>query len=193
MNNAASAQRALAAAEDRAAQALVDHTNFLNSVKAPEPSVTTTPDANPSGGAADKVRSQIADLEKQYASANDADRWYYDQGNGARLEKLRDELAQIQKAPGFATGGMHSGGYRIVGERGPELESTGPSRVFSHKQTSSMFKDPDLREAVNELRREVSGLRSEQRQMAASNSKYIKRNYDINRKWDTEGLPQTRT
>ncbi|MCJ8336256.1 MAG: hypothetical protein MJH10_18815, partial [Epibacterium sp.] len=192
VDNVASAQSALAAAEGRSAQALLDHTNLLNSVKAPE-SATTTPDAKPSGGAADKVRSQIADLEKQYANASDADRWYYDQGNGARLEKLRDELAQIQKAPGFATGGMHSGGYRIVGERGPELESTGPSRVFSHKQTSSMFKDPDLREAVNELRREVSGLRSEQRQMAASNSKYIKRNYDINRKWDTEGLPQTRT
>ena len=93
----------------------------------------------------------------------------------------------------FAMGGYHTGGLRMVGERGPELEATGPSRIFSHNQTSGMFKDPDLKEAVNELRREVSGLRSEQRQMSASNAKYVKRNYDINRKWDVDGLPATRT
>jgi len=93
----------------------------------------------------------------------------------------------------FAMGGYHTGGIRMVGERGPELEATGPSRIFSHNQTSGMFKDPDLKEAVNELRREVSGLRSEQRQMQASNAKYVKRNYDINRKWDVDGLPATRT
>jgi hypothetical protein len=93
----------------------------------------------------------------------------------------------------FAMGGYHTGGIRMVGERGPELEATGPSRIFSHNQTASMFKDPDLKEAVNELRREVSGLRSEQRQMQASNAKYVKRNYDINRKWDVDGLPATRT
>ncbi len=93
----------------------------------------------------------------------------------------------------FAMGGYHTGGLRMVGERGPELEATGPSRIFSHNQTSGMFKDPDLKEAVNDLRREVSGLRSEQRQMQASNAKYVKRNYDINRKWDVDGLPATRT
>jgi hypothetical protein len=81
----------------------------------------------------------------------------------------------------------------MVGERGPELEATGPSRIFSHNQTSGLFKDPDLKEAVNELRREVSGLRDEQRQMGAASAKYAKRNYDINRKWDTNGLPSTRT
>ena len=93
----------------------------------------------------------------------------------------------------FAMGGYHTGGMRMVGERGPELEATGPSRIFSHNQTASMFRDPDLKEAVNELRREVSGLRGEQRQMQATNAKYVKRNYDINRKWDVDGLPATRT
>ena len=102
-------------------------------------------------------------------------------------------LGSSVRAQGFAMGGYHTGGLRMVGERGPELEATGPSRIFSHNQTSGMFKDPDLKEAVNELRREVSGLRSEQRQMSASNAKYVKRNYDINRKWDVDGLPATRT
>jgi hypothetical protein len=97
------------------------------------------------------------------------------------------------RAKQFAMGGYHTGGMRMVGERGPELEATGPSRIFSHNQTASMFKDPELVAEVRNLRSEVSGLRSEQRQMQASSAKYVKRNYDINRKWDTDGLPATRT
>ena len=107
--------------------------------------------------------------------------------------RAREAVIAAGGIPKFAAGGMHSGGLRMVGERGPELEATGPSRIFSHNQTSGLFKDPDLKEAVNELRREVSGLRDEQRQMGAASAKYAKRNYDINRKWDTDGLPSTRT
>ncbi len=93
----------------------------------------------------------------------------------------------------FAMGGYHTGGVRMVGERGPELEATGPSRIFSHNQTASMFKDPDLKDAVRSLKEEVAGLRSEQRQIQMDISKYTKRTYDIERKWDVEGLPATRT
>ncbi|MDI3335862.1 hypothetical protein QKW60_05555 [Defluviimonas aestuarii] len=32
--------------------------------------------------------------------------------------------------PGFASGGNHIGGLRIVGENGPEVEATGPSRIL---------------------------------------------------------------
>lgn len=32
--------------------------------------------------------------------------------------------------PGFAAGGRHRGGLRIVGENGPELEATGPSMIY---------------------------------------------------------------
>jgi len=81
----------------------------------------------------------------------------------------------------------------MVGERGPEIEATGPSRIFSHNQTSGMFRDPDLKDAVRSLKEEVSGLRSEQRQIQMGISKYIKRGYDIERKWDVDGLPATRT
>ena len=106
---------------------------------------------------------------------------------------LAINMDNATRAREFAMGGYHTGGMRMVGERGPELEATGPSRIFSNNQTASMFRDPDLKEAVNELRREVSGLRGEQRQMQATNAKYVKRNYDINRKWDVDGLPATRT
>lgn len=40
---------------------------------------------------------------------------------------------------GFATGGTHTGGFRMVGERGPELESTGPARYFSAEKTRGMM------------------------------------------------------
>ncbi|PWE32782.1 phage tail tape-measure protein [Maritimibacter sp. 55A14] len=41
--------------------------------------------------------------------------------------------------PGFATGGDFPGGLRIVGERGPELEATGPARIFSAAQTRELL------------------------------------------------------
>jgi hypothetical protein len=41
--------------------------------------------------------------------------------------------------PKFATGGNHSGGYRIVGESGRELEATGSSKIFSAAQTKDIL------------------------------------------------------
>ncbi|SMF23381.1 hypothetical protein [Tistlia consotensis] len=43
------------------------------------------------------------------------------------------------KVSGYAEGGDHPGGLRIVGERGAELENTGPARYFSAQQTSQIF------------------------------------------------------
>jgi tape measure domain-containing protein len=43
------------------------------------------------------------------------------------------------KVPGFASGGDFGGGWRIVGENGPELEATGPARIFNAQQTSSLM------------------------------------------------------
>ena len=42
------------------------------------------------------------------------------------------------RIPGFATNGQHGGGWRIVGERGPELEATGPARYYPAAQTQPM-------------------------------------------------------
>jgi hypothetical protein len=41
--------------------------------------------------------------------------------------------------PKFAAGGMHMGGLRLVGENGPELEATGPSRIFNANQTKNIL------------------------------------------------------
>ncbi|MCJ8336007.1 MAG: hypothetical protein MJH10_17495, partial [Epibacterium sp.] len=45
-------------------------------------------------GAADVIRGQIADLERSFVNANDTDRW--EDQNGARLAKLRRDLADVQ-------------------------------------------------------------------------------------------------
>jgi hypothetical protein len=48
---------------------------------------------------------------------------------------------------GYASGGQHDGGWRMVGETGPEMEFTGASRIVSHEQTKKMFQQ-DNRELV---------------------------------------------
>jgi len=81
----------------------------------------------------------------------------------------------------------------MVGERGPELEATGPARIYSSRQTSQMFRDPELADEVRALRSEVSGLRRENAELMVNNNKYTKRSYDLYRKWDIEGIPAERT
>ncbi|WUR15714.1 phage tail length tape measure family protein [[Empedobacter] haloabium] len=46
---------------------------------------------------------------------------------------------------GFAAGGAHEGGWRIVGENGPELENTGPSRIYSNGASASLFAGMEAR------------------------------------------------
>lgn len=52
---------------------------------------------------------------------------------------LRAVVSALGGTPAFAAGGYHSGGLRMVGENGPELEVTGPSRIFNAAQTRGMF------------------------------------------------------
>ena len=103
-----------------------------------------------------------------------------------------NQVTTTGSVPGFAAGGMFGGGPRIVGENGPELEVTGPSRIYNKQDTSNMFRDPDLASAVQGLRNEVSGMRSEQLQLQVEISKNTKRVYDVERKWDIDGLPPVR-
>lgn len=40
----------------------------------------------------------------------------------------------------FADGGMHTGGFRMVGERGPEIEATGPARYYSAGRSADLLR-----------------------------------------------------
>jgi tape measure domain-containing protein len=62
------------------------------------------------------------------------------------------------KLPAFASGGDHEGGWRLVGERGPEIEYTPPSRIFSNQQSRTLFDDSEIVAELRRLREEVKEL-----------------------------------
>ncbi|WP_255247325.1 hypothetical protein [Delftia tsuruhatensis] len=75
------------------------------------------------------------------------------------------------KLPAFASGGMHAGGLRVVGERGWEVEATGPARYWNQQQLSQAMRGGSegidtaaliaaLLAEVSALRVEVAGLRA---------------------------------
>lgn len=67
----------------------------------------------------------------------------------------------LGNVPGFADGGHHRGGARIVGEHGPELEVTGPSRIYSAADTRRMLAGGNS----VDLNINISGNRDDQRDM----------------------------
>ncbi|MGE4501989.1 MAG: tape measure protein [Thiomicrospira sp.] len=60
--------------------------------------------------------------------------------------------------PAFASGGVHSGGLRLVGEQGPELEFTGPSRIFSNSDTLKMLDNTRLESLIEKLINRIEQL-----------------------------------
>ena len=64
------------------------------------------------GGIYDQILAEAAQL----ASAKSAR-----ETSEAQLNALRQQITALGGIPAFATGGMHSGGLRLVGENGPEL------------------------------------------------------------------------
>lgn len=86
----------------------------------------------------------------------------------------KDEISKGLRT--YATGGMHPGGLRLVGEEGPELEVTGPSRIYSAADTAQMLggNNADLIAELRALRAEVAALRAEQRSQLAEGNKHNK-------------------
>ena len=72
--------------------------------------------------------------------------------------------------PRFASGGAHAGGWRIVGEQGPELEYTAPSRIYSNAQSKGLLDLSELLAAINALR---ADLRTGQAQSAHNTNKIL--------------------
>jgi hypothetical protein len=102
----------------------------------------------------------------------------YEQQQGKSEKEIRELLDFIlaNGYRGFAEGGLHTGGLRLVGERGPELEVTGPARYWSFEQTNAMFSGGRAQERrmiaqLEELRAEMEGLRAEARSTAVATNK----------------------
>jgi tape measure domain-containing protein len=99
------------------------------------------------------------------------------------LQQHAELIGVLTGAPGFAAGGEHAGGVRLVGENGPELELTGPSRIISNSDATL-----SSAEIVAELRALRADLERGQAAIAKStfkSARYLER-------WDGDGLPPER-
>lgn len=95
---------------------------------------------------------------------------------GMSRAELLERFASVG-IPAFAAGGMHAGGLRVVGERGWELEATGPARIWNQQQISQALQGDSNAEVVAELR----AVRAELAQLKSINAATAS---------NTSGLPQ---
>jgi len=107
--------------------------------------------------------------------------------NGQVYDTLRG-----QTVPGFAGGGEHQGGLRWVGENGPELEYTPPSRIFSNSDSRNIIDLTPLVEEMRALRAENKGLKTDLETALYAIAKYTQTSADILDKMDYVGMPATR-
>lgn len=96
--------------------------------------------------------------------------------------------AQPDGLPAFASGGMHAGGVRLVGERGPELEVTGPARIWSAEDTRRFLSGGGDAGTADEIR----ALRQEQQAQARAQVALEARMVKLLERWERDGMPTTR-
>lgn len=120
--------------------------------------------ANPTG-----LDKAFQDMRQWFSSIGS---WFSDIFSNDYTDKT------IPAAPGpieyFASGGNFSGGLRVVGENGPELELTGPSRIYSAGQTASMLSGGMDDEKMDRLIERIDAVEAAVRSTAISNNKIAK-------------------
>ena len=116
-------------------------------------------------------------------------------GTQAQLEGLRAIVATLkgEPIPGFASGGMHLGGLRIVGENGPELEATGPSRIWNAQQmANALGGGMDSAAGMKAVLHEVQISRNEDRAHLLAILDVLEPFLRLAQRWDVQGFPGTR-
>lgn len=101
-------------------------------------------------------------------------------GSGGLWARFTSAETALRNTPGFATGGTHLGGLRIVGENGPELEATGPSRIFSHRQSRAMLDNSEMVRELRAVRAELAEMKAHARGTAESTRDTFKTLREIN-------------
>lgn len=120
------------------------------------------------------LEDQIAAYNKRHAKSSKA------------LTRLRAQVRELGGIPAFARGGAHRGGARIVGERGWEIETTGPSRIHSHAESVAMLDNRPLTKGVEELTRHVVAQGQVVRMLVDRIATHLDG-------WDEVGLPGERS
>jgi archaellum component FlaC len=105
--------------------------------------------------------------------------------------------AAANSLPAFADGGRHAGGVRIVGERGPEIEVTGPSRIHTFDQLMTMAgggrRDEALVAEVRKLRAELERMHSNTSAQQLAIAEHTSKAAAIFKRWEGDGMPPERT
>ncbi len=145
------------------------------------------------GTLADSVYRSVLGRE---ADAGGLAYWQGQVASGAiRLDQLEQAIKNAAREngeiPAFASGGFHSGGMRLVGEQGPELEVTGPSRIYSASQTAAMLGGGDSTRALASLQQSVERQGDALRSIAKHTMQTAKR-VEFLERWDYDGLPTER-
>lgn len=107
------------------------------------------------------------------------------------LRYIAETSALLSNIKGFAAGGSFGGGMRVVGENGPELEITGPSRIYSKQQTKEILSGNGSNDSES-LRVEVSQMRQELTAGLIQIAKNTGKTAATLNKFDYDGLPDSR-
>lgn len=95
----------------------------------------------------------------------------------------------------YATGGLHPGGIRMVGEFGPELEVTGPSRIHNARKTEEIlgrFSGTNQDQTNVQLMKELEYIRAENDKLVRVLIDLQHRQIRLLERWESDGLPETR-
>ncbi len=124
--------------------------------------------------------------------------WRFNLGQDGQMSWADGQQANIQEwaksqgIPGFAAGGDFGGGLRLVGEHGPELAVTGPSRIFNARQTADLLSGGGASaEDIRGLRADLAQVFEALRAIAKHTMQTAKRAEFLER-WDYDGMPTVR-
>jgi hypothetical protein len=129
--------------------------------------------------AASKAAQTVALTSASFATLVDFTRYQRLVANGIQVDSRGIAI------PHFAGGGDHPGGLRLVGERGPELEFTGPSRIMSNAASRNYFDATGIINAIAQLQ---ASVRAENMAIVRNTSEVAR----LSKRWDGEGMPGLR-
>lgn len=133
----------------------------------------------------------LSGIEFPYAPAdftyyNDFEHWMNEWYASSGTILPPPEVFGRHGVPALASGGYHSGGLRLVGESGPELEVTGPSRIFNNSDTanimSSLLGNSEQANLLKDVVAELKQVKSELATLSVISSKaeqHVKKSKDI--------------
>ena len=96
-----------------------------------------------------------------------------------------DRFLRKENLPAFASGGYHSGGWRVVGEREPEIEFTGPSTILNRRNLMDSI-------STDGVVRELQSLKEEMAAQNADLTYFMQVTAEVLERWEEIGQPEVR-